>query len=345
MFTVEDLIPVIIVEDDRIILEDVVGMLDWEKEGFQIVATATNGKLGCNAYVQYHPQLVITDIQMPVMDGLAMMRQLRHVDKNLSFLILSSYSEFEYAKEAVRLGTDSYLLKTELSPQLLLETLAPIREKIFSRQSMHRFTSQHQLFALISRSVDPGIQPIPSREEISAAFASYLRLNSQYKDCRQQLQWIIRECYSVLGIASQSQTCPDGTSKEIEVWVLDEYEKLHTLYQFIFVQKTSPTIINACRYIEQNYSDHQLQISTVANYVGLSSSRLSVLFKQELNQTVNDYITNTRIEAAKQLLRSGAYKVYEVSELVGYKTSQYFSQLFFQRTGCSPTEYQRGSRP
>ena len=76
--------------------------------------------------------------------------------------------------------------------------------------------------------------------------------------------------------------------------------------------------------------------------MGLSASRLSVLFKQELHCTVNEFITRIRMDEAKRLLKSGRYKVYTVSEMTGYKTSQYFSQIFAQYTGCLPTDYQRG---
>ena len=111
------LIPVLIVEDEQIILSDIINMIDWEQAGFRIAATATNGKQGLNAYREHRPQLIITDIQMPVIGGLDMLSAIRSEDPAASFLILSSYSEFEYAKTAVKLGTDSYLLKTELSPQ------------------------------------------------------------------------------------------------------------------------------------------------------------------------------------------------------------------------------------
>lgn len=81
-----------------------------------------------------------------------------------------------------------------------------------------------------------------------------------------------------------------------------------------------------------------LKLQTIADHVGLSSGRLSVLFKKETGNTVNDAITATRIQKAKELLASGKYKVYEVSELVGYKTSQYFSTIFLSpdRTVSEP---------
>lgn len=336
-------IKAMIVEDDRIILEDIVSMIDWSGEGFELVATATNGKLGLAAYETHHPELIITDIQMPVMDGLAMMRAIREQDESASFLILSAFGEFEYAKEAVRLGTDSYLLKAEMTPELLLETLAPIREKIQSRKLVQGMAAQHRLFSMLSASVENGTPSLPSLEDVSAAFRSFYRVAGQQDDWTKQLEWVVRECYSILSLHERGTPCPHTRLPEdVEEWLLSEYRALCQLREFIYERKYSPTIINACQFIEENYGEQQLKISTVANYVGLSSSRLSVLFKQETGQTVNDYITSVRMENAKRLLRSGRYKVYEVSELVGYKTSQYFSQTFYLHTGQAPTDYLKG---
>lgn len=336
-----ELIPVLIVEDERIILEDILNMIDWEAEGFRVVATAGNGMLGCRAYREHHPELIIADIQMPVMDGLAMLRTIREEDESVSFLILSSYSEFEYAKEAVRLGTDSYVLKTELSGDLLHNTLSPIREKILSRRSMRQLTNRHRLFALFSAAVEPNGEPVPTADAISAAFRAYWELPGARHERRKQLMWVVRECYGVLGISERGEVLEAEDADGVEGWLLREYEKLCRYYNSVVVQKYSPVIINADAYIREHYASPQLKISTVAEYVGLSSSRLSVLFKQELGVTVNDHITQIRIQAAKELLSSGRYKVYEVSELVGYKTGQYFSQVFAQYTGCSPTDYLR----
>lgn len=340
----DERISVLIVEDEKIILDDLLNMLDWEQEGFEVVATAPNGKLGLAAFQQFHPELVIADIQMPVMGGLSMLHQIREKNDAVSFLILSAYSEFEYAKEAVRLGTDSYLLKAEMSPELLRETLRPIREKIISRKSMHRFNSQHRFFALFSTCVEPRDNIRPSDQELTEAFTVYLSSAPKDVDCRNPLLWLIRECYAVLGLSSR-ETAPEFDSEaDIVNWLLRVYHELCQLHEYIVIKKTSPTIINAVEYIKENYHRNDLQISTVAAHVGLSASRLSVLFKQELNNTVNDFITTIRMNEAKHMLRTGQYRVYEVAEAVGYKTSQYFSQLFFQHTGCSPTEYQKGGR-
>ena len=335
-----ELIPVIIVEDEQIILNDIVNMIDWEKAGFHIVATALNGKQGLNAFHEYHPQLIITDIQMPVIGGLDMLSAIRSEDPSASFLILSSYSEFEYAKTAVRLGTDSYLLKTELSPELLLETLSVSRTKIQGRMNMRRFNIQHRLFSLISACAEPDGGTPPTPEEISEAYDAFTR-DDDSPGRLQRLERHVRECYNVLGLTGVGETMPHDTSS-VRDWLLKECAHIQQVYYWVYVQKGTPVIISAVDYITANLSDQSLKISSIADHVGLSASRLSVLFKQELGCTVNDFITRTRINESKRLLKTGKYKIYEVSDMVGYKTSQYFSQIFFQNVGCLPKDYAKG---
>ena len=106
-----------------------------------------------------------------------------------------------------------------------------------------------------------------------------------------------------------------------------------------FEENLSPVVINAYNYIRSHFNDPELKILEISNAVGISASRLSVLFKNELGKTVNEIMTEVRIEEAKYLLRWQQLKVYEVASRVGYKTSQYFSKIFYQYTGQSPNLY------
>ncbi|WP_270165358.1 response regulator [Paenibacillus sp. SYP-B4298] len=84
---------------------------------------------------------------------------------------------------------------------------------------------------------------------------------------------------------------------------------------------------------------------SLALQLGLSGDRLRHLFKEETGRTLLDYMTELRISRAKRLLEEGTYKMYEIAELTGYKSSQYFSQVFRKATGMSPYDYaERGGR-
>ena len=102
---------VLIVDDEPTIREGLPYIIDWQDYGFEIVGAAQNGKEGMKLIQKYQPDLVITDIRMPEMDGLEMIQAAKQRGDTFYSIILSGYSDFTYAQKAIRLGTVSYLLK------------------------------------------------------------------------------------------------------------------------------------------------------------------------------------------------------------------------------------------
>ncbi len=120
----------IIVDDELLMRIGIRSMLDWESHGFRQVGEASNGREALDLALEEKPDLIITDIKMPVMDGLELIRQLSKTLPNCKFVILSSFDEIQYVKEALRLGATDYLIKSEVTPDILSELLAGIREKL-----------------------------------------------------------------------------------------------------------------------------------------------------------------------------------------------------------------------
>jgi YesN/AraC family two-component response regulator len=84
-----------------------------------------------------------------------------------------------------------------------------------------------------------------------------------------------------------------------------------------------------------------LTIGEVSEKIGISVTHLSVKLKKETGMTFLEYLTNYRIEKAKKLLACENCKVYEISNRIGYKTSQYFSKVFYKATGKTPIDYRK----
>jgi two-component system response regulator YesN len=98
-------------------------------------------------------------------------------------------------------------------------------------------------------------------------------------------------------------------------------------------------VMKAIDYVKSHYDDPGLSLESVAEHLQISSIHLRITFKKEMGITLLDYTTEYRIERAKELLKQGNYKIYTISEKVGYKTSQYFSQVFKKITGVHPKDY------
>ena len=101
----------------------------------------------------------------------------------------------------------------------------------------------------------------------------------------------------------------------------------------------SPVVERAAAYIRGHYSEPDLRIGGVCLACGISASRLSARFRDEMDMTVNEYITFIRLENAKRLLLAGKHKVYEVADMVGYRNQTYFSTIFQEHTGMKPNKY------
>lgn len=101
----------IIVDDERIIREGIAAMIDWQSLGIEVVALCSNGVEAYDAIADNFPDIILTDIKMPDMDGIELIRRVHALDEGIQFIILSGYSEFDYAVEVMKYGVRHYLLK------------------------------------------------------------------------------------------------------------------------------------------------------------------------------------------------------------------------------------------
>lgn len=82
-------------------------------------------------------------------------------------------------------------------------------------------------------------------------------------------------------------------------------------------------------------------LQDVADHVNISPSYLSALFKKAYGQNLVDFINQTKVQRACELIREGKYRIYEISYMLSFENAYYFTKVFKKHTGCTPTEYQR----
>ena len=513
---------VLIVDDDALSRMELKTMLDWEKEGFHLFGEAENGKAGLDIILRDKPDIVITDIKMPIMDGLQMIEQARSQYDGARYIVLSSYEEFSLLKTAMRYGVMDYLLKLELSPDVLLKTLLStkdalqrdrdeIRNREISPTSKAARTLRRVLtgqitdekIAEILTLANPAIDPsqlsciavrfsLPKKnttfgdedrrtmemaahsavndiakqysagvsfladfglclfvytpgsdgfdktvemsEVIISMLRQYLNVSSAVGITKSKCgagdvltvmneairasekvfflgygkvicygeasstglsvaNWSepylralelrqsdkLREVFAVmLGLLSESENptkadavalCfsvvsltlstlkknPDskGLFSENLYEIISEIETLAELREWLrsfqssilelfdsLPERTGDDYIvtEAKRYIAENCRS-PISLNTVANHLSISSGYLSSVFKRKTNLGFVEYVTKIKIMEAKSLLLSGKYKVYEVSEFVGYEDTSYFIRTFHKTTGLTPKDY------
>lgn len=129
---------VLIVDDEPIVREGLEWIIEWEKYNYQIIGTAENGKEGLEKIRSLKPDLVVTDIRMPEINGIEMIRQARKEDIDCECIILSGHSDFSYAQEAIELGMLSYLLKP-IDEDELIRSLSKISDEIKKKKQIEEY--------------------------------------------------------------------------------------------------------------------------------------------------------------------------------------------------------------
>ncbi|HHV10982.1 MAG TPA: response regulator [Clostridiales bacterium] len=486
-------IKVLLVDDDQLVLDDLIRSINWKKEGFHIVGTATNGKRALSLFKAFHPQIVITDVIMPIMNGIELIKAIKSISDKTEFLILSSYDEFDYAKSAMSLGVTDYLLKMELTPVLMTNILLEISSKLENEQktfSLHQQlllqeymkhrdiastifdsilhkkynfyfigwsdtykyqvfnqhplkTASQQTIENISKVLHLGdrdlifandhyvlIGYVPSKLSNSSSLhlkalrdslpllansakvfytnnaCSIKHFRTIYEEtlnvCNFELLFSEDSCISLDEIYSnmehkhtqpisiESTTIAQLYSKSSTEEAIKEFldklysckqtepfislyhytntltgqkeftlnmftgfdsfcsfiiDAFHTLLtqQYDSIPAYSAHVNKAIAFIESNFANSTLSTESIADNLGISCGRLSVLFKKETGKTLVEYITDYRIQHATWLLLNSNKKIYEIASAVGYNSSQYFSQIFLHKTGKKPLDYRQSS--
>ena len=119
---------VVLADDEPLVLAGLRSIIDWKAEGFEIVGTARNGMQLLEAIDEKKPDIVVSDVRMPLMTGLEVMQEIsdRHQELPL-FILLSGYEEFSYVRKAISLNAIEYLVKLDLSAEVLAKALEKAR--------------------------------------------------------------------------------------------------------------------------------------------------------------------------------------------------------------------------
>ncbi|KRF18443.1 response regulator transcription factor [Paenibacillus sp. Soil787] len=152
----------VLVDDERIVIEHIIGLVPWEKYGYEIVATATNGKSALRICEEKRPQIVIVDIRMPVMDGLQLIQAVSEKQLGIKFIVLSAYEDFSFARQAISLGgVSSYLIKHEIDSDKLLQELNKAKSAWETDEKQRRMLKNEYIKNLVT-----GMEHNPSVYEI-----------------------------------------------------------------------------------------------------------------------------------------------------------------------------------
>lgn len=508
---------IMLVDDEILTRESIRNCVDWNTEGFIYCGDAGDGEMALPLIEEWRPQIVITDIKMPFMDGLELAAIVRKSYPHIKIIILSGHDEFHYAQQAIRIGVEDYCLKPVGSDDLI-ELLKKVSKQIDDEQRQKEASSytEDKLLAdlcggLISTSkaieaaasfstsliaryyavvsidfifheelVEESCYSL-AKEQLLSCFPAGLDVLS-YRPSRSELVCIIKanehdelqQCLNCLppqimpllqsmngeialgvgtieqrlqsvhqsyqkaddeknrqrlamqsqqdahhflkdstfqqplvnrvmlidfikiGTADQLEAFLEAFCKDLEllpwstsmygIYLLNELtlEAFHTAklcfpvipdssehslrmqqrvkeitsleqcksylselllllwrWRSIGTNQYSELIMKVKQYIGEHYHDNHLSLQKVSNFVGVSPSHLSKVFSQETKQTLTEFITQTRIQKAMELLKTTHCKTFEIANDIGYQDQHYFSNIFKKATGMTPIEFRK----
>lgn len=354
-----------IIIDDESWTRDVLRYLGkWEELGIEIIAEASDGAFGLELAMNLEPDIILSDVRMPNMDGLALLRILRQRGCRSKLLYVSGYDDFEYVRSAMQLRASDYLLKP-IKPEELNRQLAvcvselngerePGRAKglnpqiILHKPWFEEYVGLKQRIAealrgnnlkLLDGQMSRLEQLIIAREgeELLSDIAIYI-----YFDFHTILHRFIADSGYSLRDFFDAKT---GTyvfgglfsfSEMMRVIAAGFHRALERSEQ-LRKEQNRLDIAAVRRYVQASYAEN-ITLEQTADRFYVSKEYLSKLFKAETGMGFQGYLTALRMDKARQLLLTGNTLIREIVEITGYREPGHFYKVFKKYYGITPGE-------
>ena len=221
------MLKIFLAEDEVIVRETIKRMIPWEDLGFELVGEAADGEMALPLLLRQKPDLLITDIKMPFMDGLTLAKVAKKEIPGLKVVILSGYDDFNYAKQAINIGVEDYLLKP-ITKNALIERLTEIRSRYEHEKT------QKEYYEKFHREMQ-AYEKNSSRDFFEALVSGSMDMMEIYRRSEKLGLDIVAEAYNVLIF---TMNCGEDFSGQREGYSEWEAESLELLEEF-FSENTS----------------------------------------------------------------------------------------------------------
>lgn len=362
---------VLIVDDEKIIRDGLCAMIPWREYGFQIPDTAPNGAKALEIMEATSYDVLITDVRMPAMDGLALCQNVHSLYPNCVIIILSGYGDFQYAQKAMEYGVRRYLLKP-VDENKLTEVLLQIQQNHRKKQAESatgtdaRFYDCELPFAQNTKQIwisaaDAGKSMARALAkgdvvEVTGIIESFIwKLASTKATYDQRIEhcdtFLVPLMKMAKNLRIEEITGPDDSGEECQIYnaatLTELYDRMIALVMHMAEQmnarmsegnvRTSEQMI---AYIQKNYHT-KLNTASLAEHFHLSAAYCGRLFKEEQGISIIQYLHKTRIEQAKLLLSQTDFKLEYIALQVGYPEVSGFYSQFKRLVDMTPEQYRR----
>ena len=216
------MLKIFLAEDEVVVRETIKRMIPWEELGFELVGEAADGEMALPLLIRQQPDLLITDIKMPFMDGLTLARLAKKEIPGLKVVILSGYDDFNYAKRAIGIGVEDYLLKP-ITKNALIERLSEIRSRYEHEKTQKEYYEKFQ------REMQ-AYEKNSSRDFFEALVGGSMDMMEVYKRAEKLGLDIVAEAYNVLIFTMNCDEDFSGQRDEYSSWEAESLELLENFF-------------------------------------------------------------------------------------------------------------------
>ena len=216
------MLKIFLAEDEVIVRETIKRMIPWEDLGFELVGEAADGEMALPLLLRQKPDLLITDIKMPFMDGLTLAKVAKKEIPGLKVVILSGYDDFNYAKQAINIGVEDYLLKP-ITKNALIERLTEIRSRYEHEKT------QKEYYEKFHREMQ-AYEKNSSRDFFEALVSGSMDMMEIYRRSEKLGLDIVAEAYNVLIFTMNCEEVFSGQREGYSEWEAESQELLEEFF-------------------------------------------------------------------------------------------------------------------
>ncbi len=335
---------VLLIDDEPWSREVVKALAQWERLGFRLAGEAEDGNTGLAQLEKLRPDVVITDMRMPGLDGVGLLKAINDSFPALKIIVISGYDDFVYLKQAVASRATDYLLKP-IDPEELNAALAKCASELDKSKTEASYAGvEYVVFE------EPARRDLylNLRRRLSAALLeldeeAVLGLVGKFDDSMlakmgQDLILIVETFAAendirLKDVWDRGGRSYDGTADSLR-YIYGEAMKDVIAFRR---NRNRLDMDDVVRFIERHYSDN-ISLDTVAHYFHVTKEHLSRAFKAHTGRNMTDSIVALRMDKAREAIEGGL-PIRQAAELVGYADIAYFYRVFKKQFGVAPGEW------
>ncbi len=356
---------VLIADDDKLARDSLAENINWASYGLTLLPCAENGKVALSLIEQYDVDILITDIKMPFLTGFELIKASNEKGFFPATIIISGYDDKEYLQEAIKLNIIvGYIFK----PVQLGQLNSTIKETVEFRKNWKRTVNipKFEQSSIVRYSYENYIIEIRTFETIHKHLSSgniekaqntFNEIWSEFKKSNKDINYVKRFCWEFV-ISMLQLTAKTGLDVDIFFYASDPLAEISALTGFDKIEEYISNFIKSvytclhdyqseqspyAKYLAQailtRYSEPGLSMQTLSVELGVTANYLSALYKRKHGTNFLADLTEMRLNTAKQLLCSSEIKVSKIALNVGFNDPKYFTNVFKENVGLTPTEF------